>query len=114
KFVVRQKRWDMSIFYKAYRIAAHYQPDVVHSNGLVSSFYMWPIAAMMGLPLINGSIRNALSPGGFRWRLEKLLLDVSDYRVANSYAGLRSRSFCQNARRNIVIYNGFDFSRVES
>ena len=38
---------------------------------------------------------------------------MSDYRVANSYAGLQSRGFVAEEARNVVIYNGFDFSRVE-
>jgi glycosyltransferase involved in cell wall biosynthesis len=67
----------------------------------------------MGIPLINGSIRNAFSGGGFRWTLEKLLLKASDYRVANSYAGLWSRGFSEKESNNVVIYNGFDFVRVE-
>jgi glycosyltransferase involved in cell wall biosynthesis len=63
--------------------------------------------------LINASIQNAFSQGDVRWHLEKLLLKASDYRVANSYAGLGSRGFSANDRHNRVIYNGFDFSRVE-
>jgi glycosyltransferase involved in cell wall biosynthesis len=67
----------------------------------------------MRIPLINGSIRNAFSHTGFRWTLERLLLLGSDYRVANSHAGLQSRGFSAADARSAVIYNGFDFSRVD-
>jgi glycosyltransferase involved in cell wall biosynthesis len=66
----------------------------------------------MRLPLINASIQNAFSRGGFRWSLEKLLLQASDYRIANSYAGLWSRGFSEHDGTNAVIVNGFDFARV--
>jgi glycosyltransferase involved in cell wall biosynthesis len=112
-FTTRRVRWDIGLFHKLYRIITHYQPHLIHTNGLMSSFYTLPIARLMRIPLINGSIRNAFSGGDFRWSLEKLLLKASDYRVANSYAGLWSRGFSEKESNNVVIYNGFDFSRVK-
>jgi glycosyltransferase involved in cell wall biosynthesis len=112
-FVIRRARWDVSLFHRLYRAIRDYQPHLIHTNGLMSSFYTLPIARLMRIPLINGSIRNAFSGGGFRWNLEKLLLKASDCRVANSYAGLWSRGFSEKESRNVVIYNGFDFSRIE-
>jgi len=109
----RRVRWDVGLFYTLYRTIKHYRPHLIHTNGLMSSFYTLPIARLMHIPLINGSIRNAFSEGGFRWCLEKLLLKASDCRVANSYAGLWSRGFSEKESSNVVIYNGFDFSRVE-
>jgi glycosyltransferase involved in cell wall biosynthesis len=113
EFVTRRARWDASLFRKLYRTIRHFQPHLIHTNGLMSSFYTLSIARLMRIPLINGSIRNTFSGGGFRWSLEKLLLKGSDYRVANSYAGLWSRGFSEKESNNVVIYNGFDFSRVE-
>src|SRR5207245_1129207 len=95
------------------RLINAYQPDVIHTNGLISSFYALPTAKIKRVPLINGSIRNAFSRSGFRWRLERALLEFSDFRVANSYAGLRSRSLSESEPENVVIYNGFDFSRLK-
>ena len=113
-FATRRMRWDMGLFYRLYRLIRQHQPHVIHTNGLISSFYTLPLARLMGIPLINGSIRNAFHRGDFRWRVERLLARLSDYRVANSFAGLRSRGFPPSASRNVVIYNGFDFGRVES
>jgi glycosyltransferase involved in cell wall biosynthesis len=113
KFALRRWRWDPGIFHKLYGITKHYRPNIIHTNGLMSSFYALPLARLMRIPLINGSIRNAFSSGGFRWTLEKLLLRLSDYRLANSYAGFRSRRLSERDSRNVVIYNGFDFSRLQ-
>jgi glycosyltransferase involved in cell wall biosynthesis len=80
----------------------------------MTSFYALPIARLYGIKLINGSIRNAFMNGGLRWKLEKLLLTLSDYRVANSKAGLLSRRFALDSPRNVVVYNGFDRSRIDT
>ena len=113
EFTTRRVRWDAGLFHRLYQTIKQYRPHLIHTNGLMSSFYTMPLARLMSIPLINGSIRNAFPRGDFRWRLEKLLAKMSDYRVANSYAGLRSRGFAEAEARNVVIYNGFDFSRVE-
>jgi glycosyltransferase involved in cell wall biosynthesis len=113
EFVPRRVRWDPGVALLLHRIVNDYRPDVIHSNGLVSSFYTLPHARTRGVPMINGSIRNAFPRGGLRWSLERWLLKASDYRIANSRAGLLSRGFPENDPRNVVIYNGFDFARVE-
>src|SRR6266446_3944245 len=83
-FMTRRGRWDMSLFPRFYKTIRRYQPHIIHTNGLMSSFYALPVARLMGIPVINGSIRNAFAEGGFRWNLEKVLLRAADYRVANS------------------------------
>ncbi len=110
---LRRMRWDLGVFSRLYSAIRRYRPQVIHTFDMMSSFYALPIARSMHIPLVNGSIRNAFSEGGFRWRLERLLLKLSHYRVANSYAGLRSRGFTAEEGKNIVIGNGFDLSRVE-
>ena len=113
EFIPRRVRWDVALFAKLRRLIDTYSPDVIHTNGLISSFYALPLAKRRRIPLVNGSIRNAFEKGGARWALERFLLKSSDYRVANSRAGLRSRDFPDEDQRNVVIYNGFDFARVE-
>jgi glycosyltransferase involved in cell wall biosynthesis len=111
-FLIRRVRWDIRVLPQLHRIVKRDRPQLIHTNGLMSSFFTLPIARLLRIPLINGSIRNAFSYGGARWHLEKLLLQASDYRLANSYAGLHSRGFSETDRQNAVIYNGFDFARV--
>jgi glycosyltransferase involved in cell wall biosynthesis len=111
-FIPRAVRWDLAVGRKLWRIVSAFQPDIIHTNGLVSTFYALPSAKAKRIPLINGSIRNAFSSGGARWELERLLLLASDFRVANSRAGLRSRRLPETDQRNVVIHNGFDFLRI--
>jgi glycosyltransferase involved in cell wall biosynthesis len=113
EFILRRRRWDVGVFSKLYRTIRRFQPHLIHTYGMMSSFYALPLAKLMRLPLINASIQNAFPRGGWRWEVERLLLKASDYRIANSYAGLWSRHFSEGDCHNVVIVNGFDFSRVE-
>lgn len=112
RFLPRRIRWDLGIFAQLRRVVWRFRPAVIHTNGLVSSFYALPVAKVNRIPVVNGSIRNAFTDTSVRGRLETLLLQLSDYRVANSRAGLHSRRLLETDTRNLVIYNGFDFSRV--
>ena len=76
--------------------------------------YAWPLARLMGVKIINGTIRNAFSGSGLRWRWHKLMLHLADARVANSKAGFTSRGIPHDGPRNYVIYNGLDLERFES
>jgi len=110
-YLVRKIRWDPLLFFKLYRIIKKIGPDIIHTNAMLTSFYALPVARACGVRLINGSIRNAFTRTGIKWWIEKWLLDRSDIRLANSLAGLQSRGY-EPSDRNVVIHNGFDFSRL--
>lgn len=112
KYLLRNTRWDPLVLYKFYRLVKEFKPDVIHTNSMMSSAYALPIAKVLGIPLINGSIRNCYQNNSLRWKLERSLLQFSNFRVANSEAGLRSRGFSLDSPRDFVIRNGFDLSRV--
>src|SRR5437879_3582666 len=44
EFVPRRVRWDLGVFQRLRRQFQTFRPDVVHTNGLVSSFYTLPLA----------------------------------------------------------------------
>ena len=108
----RKSRWDLTLFRSLRRIIDEFQPDLIHTNGLVSSFYSLPLARRHAIPVINGSIRNAFTERDLRWKIERFLLLLSDYRVSNSRAGLDSRFLDSADPRNVVIHNGYDADRV--
>jgi glycosyltransferase involved in cell wall biosynthesis len=80
----------------------------------MSSAYALPVARLLGVPLINGSIRNCFRNSSIRWKVEHALLSLSDFRIANSLAGLHSRGFTPHSTKDFVIHNGFDLSRADS
>jgi len=113
KYLFRKMRWDPLVFHRFYRMVREFQPDVIHTNSMMSSAYALPIAKLLGVPLINGSIRNCFQSSSMRWKVERALLSWSDFRIANSMAGLRSRGFSPDSEKDFVIHNGLDLSRVD-
>ncbi len=113
KYLFRKSRWDPRVLYGFYRLAKEFRPDVIHTNCMMSSAYALPTAKLMGVPLINGSIRNCFQSATTRWKVERALLALSDFRIANSTAGLRSRGFSPESPRDFVIHNGLDLSRAQ-
>lgn len=114
RYLLRKSRWDPLLLRDFYRLVKEFRPDVIHTNCMMTSAYALPVAKLLDVPLINGSIRNCFRNSTLRWRVERLLLTLSDFRVANSVAGLCSRGFSPTSPRNVVIHNGFDFSRAQA
>ncbi len=113
-YLFRKSRWDPRVLREFYRLVQDFKPDVIHTNSAMSSAYALPIAKWFGVPLINGSIRNCFEPRSLRLKIERSLLAWSDFRIANSVAGLQSRGFSPDSARDFVVYNGFDVTRVQS
>jgi glycosyltransferase involved in cell wall biosynthesis len=113
-YLLRKVRWDPTVFPKLWRILRQFRPDIIHTNSEMAMTYAWPLARVMGIKIINGTIRNAFSGCGPRWHWHKLMLRLADARVANSKAGFASRGIRQDDPGNYVIHNGFDLERFES
>jgi glycosyltransferase involved in cell wall biosynthesis len=113
-YLLRKVRWDPTVFPRLWRILRRFRPHIIHTNSEMAMSYAWPLARLMGVKIINGTIRNAFSGSGLRWRWHKLMLHLADARVANSKAGFTSRGIPHDGPRNYVIYNGLDLERFES
>src|SRR5262249_47918534 len=113
-YLVRNVRWDPTVFPKLWRILRGFRPHIIHTNSEMAMSYAWPLARVMDIKIINGTIRNAFSEGGLRWHWHKLMLYLADARVANSRAGFASRGIRHDGHDNYVIHNGFDLHRFES
>jgi glycosyltransferase involved in cell wall biosynthesis len=106
-FILRKWRWDISPLFKIIKIIKTHDISIVHAWGMMPSFYSILAKAFVPFTWINGSIR--CSKHRFTWRmiLRQLFLLPADYRVANSYAGLKAFGFKSNYK-NKVIYNGIE------
>jgi glycosyltransferase involved in cell wall biosynthesis len=88
-------------------------PQIIHTWDHLSTLVSILPKLCYRIPLINGSIRYAFQMK----RLSKLKILAklgflfSDTIVANSMAGLLTHNLKMN-KKNVVIYNGFDFSRL--
>ena len=113
-YLLRKVRWDPTVFPKLWRILRRFRPHIIHTNSEMAMSYAWPLARPMGIKIINGTVQNAFSGNGIRWHWHKLMLHLADARVANSKAGFATRGIRPAGPGNYVIYNGFDFHRLES
>lgn len=114
KHLFRKMRWDPTVSYGFFRIVKEFKPDIVHTNSMMSSAYALPVTKLLRIPLINGSIRNCFKNSSLRWKVERAVLSMSDFRIANSIAGFESRGFAPDSEKNFVIHNGFDMKRADS
>ena len=103
---------DPSLFFKFYRIARKFKPDIIHVWSSMSAVYAIPTAKLLNEKFINSSITYALPVKRFSklWLISKITFPLSDIIVANSQAGLRVHNLKQTHKHR-VIYNGYDFER---
>ncbi|MCK5506316.1 MAG: glycosyltransferase, partial [Thermodesulfovibrionia bacterium] len=82
---------DPSLFFKFYRIARKFKPDIIHVWSSMSAVYAIPTAKLLNEKFINSSITYALPVKRFSklWLISKITFPLSDIIVANSKAGLR-------------------------
>ena len=112
RYFIRKFRWDPTIFLNLYKYIKKHEIDIIYTNSWMTSFYAVPISKILRKKIINNSIRNAFKSGGIKWTVERILIKMSDIRVANSKAGLLSRGLSPKFSRNHVIHNGFDLRRL--
>lgn len=102
---------DPSIFYKFYKIAQKFKPDIIHVWETMVAIYAIPAKLLLNIPMINNEITKAPE------KVEKGLLShnlsflFSDVIISNSYAGIKAYNPPKN--KSMVIYNGFDFNRIK-
>ena len=86
-------------------------PDIVHSWGWMSTMAVGPLCRLAGVPLIDGTVRSGV-PETDHPHLRRLGMAFAATIVANSRAGLLASSGAR--AKGIVVYNGFDWSRVDA
>ena len=107
----RYSKKDPTLLYKFYKIAKNFNPDIIHVWGSMTAFYAIPAKKILGIPMINNQIAdiNSKRRTGL---LNKVTFTFSDFILANSRAGLLSYNVPVN--KSTVIYNGFNFNRLEN
>lgn len=106
--VKRSRKKDILAIYRVYKICRHFKPDIINPWGVMPAFYSIIPKYLLNRPLLNNQITDA--PLNVRIGFHSLTLFVSDCIIANSEAGIRAF----NVRaKSLVLYNGFDFSRLE-
>lgn len=111
-FFVRKIKKDPRIFIKFYSLAKKYKPDIIHVWGNMVAIYAIPTKIILGIPMINNEITDARINVSKSILSHKLTFPFSDKIISNSYAGLEA--YNAPANKSSVIYNGFEFDRINN
>lgn len=105
-------KWDIRLAWSLFHFVKKFGVHVVHTFGSVSDFSGLIAGKLAGVPVINGSIRNARKKKTLRDRLSRCAMQYADWIVANSHAGLLAYGVNEWSNAS-VVYNGVDFCRFE-
>ena len=108
--IKQNKSLDVTLAFSLIGLVKKYGVSLIHTFGSISDFSGIIAGKFTGLPVINGSIRNARPKLNTRDRISKLCMRFADRVVANSQAGLRAYR-CDDWQSSCVIYNGVDPAR---
>ena len=104
----RRRRVDVLPAVDLWRLLWRWRPDVVHSWDWMSTFAAFPVCAALGIPIVDGTIRNGIARRRRALPL-KVARAVSRLIVANSKAGLDA--WHVEPVKGRVVYNAFDPER---
>jgi glycosyltransferase involved in cell wall biosynthesis len=111
----RRELTCIRIFNKIYSINKKFNSDIIHAWDTLSTLYAIPISKLNRVKLITSKITDA-PPSYKRFSVYGLQSEVcflfSNFILANSNAGLLAYKI--SSRKSRVIYNGFDFKRVQN
>jgi len=110
---IAERRWhyDPLPFLRLWGLVLRWRPHLVHSWGYMTTLAGFPIYRLLGIPYIDGSIRNGDVELTHPSRIDAGF-NRATLVVANSRSGLKSAGV--TPERGRVIPNGFDFSRLPS
>lgn len=103
---------DPRPFFKFYRVCKEFQPDIIHSWGVMTTIYSIPAKILLKVPLISSMIADTekrfsnLSLSNFFFRIG---CSYSDLVISNSRSGLEAYNVISSKSK--VIYNGVNMAR---
>ncbi len=101
---------DPLLFFKFYKVAKKFSPDIIHVWGHMVAVYGVPAKWLLKIPLINNEITDS-TPNQFLIG-KNIVFNASDRIIANAEAGLEA--YHAPREKSGVIYNGFNFDRLKS
>ena len=100
---------DPRLFFKFFKIAKAFKPDIIHVWGHMVAVYAVPTKILLGIPLINNEIVD--STQNTKLLGKGIVFKASDRIIANTHAGLKAYNAPMS--KSAVIYNGFSFERLK-
>ncbi len=82
--------------------------DLIHSWGNSEMLYSIPASLLLGVPILNGSIRHGIRKNNFGQLFRSFVLQHSKFVLGNSIAGFAANKIKINNKRHFVLYNGIE------
>lgn len=115
--ILNKRRYskDWRVFIEFLNVCKRTKPDIIHAWGLMESVYAVPAKLLLRVPLVTSMIADAI-PQKRSISVNRILIKIAAFFansiLSNSYAGFRAYRI--GTKKTAVIYNGFDFRRIES
>jgi glycosyltransferase involved in cell wall biosynthesis len=110
-----EKLISYETFKKFRKVVAEINPDIVHSWQLILSFYTTLLSFEFKFRHLNAMINESSQRRFFNKErlLAKIIIPFANVVVSNSRAGLQAYKV-KRKKDVFVVYNGFDFERIEA
>jgi glycosyltransferase involved in cell wall biosynthesis len=109
-YSLEEKRFGLRSLFKIYKKIKDIRPDIVHCWASIATVQTIIIGIFLNFKLIDGSIRDSITPG-LKSKFIRFVINLfADRIIANSKAGL----LCYKIPfwKSAFIHNGFDFNRI--
>ncbi len=107
---------DPSLFFRFYKIAKTFNPDIIHSWGTMSTFYAIPAKRLLKKPMLANLIANAKKDYA-NFSLSAMFnafnYKYADVILGNSMAGFKAYGLQNNPKMHL-IYNGVRLNRFNA
>lgn len=113
--IERKSKYDLSAFWRLYKLVKEKKPDIIHSWSSVASFFLMPTLVGQKTKFVNGIIADAPLHASLTDKTvlrSRMSFPFSDLVISNSKAGIRS--YKAPAKKSVCVYNGIDFRRFEN
>ncbi len=108
-------KYDPSLFWKFYKIAKDFNPDIIHTWGTMTTWYAAPSKRLFKCKLYSNLVANTNPPFkgfGFSRLLFRGAVRYADRILSNSQTGLEAYCLSDNPKAK-TIYNGVRMERFQ-
>ncbi len=106
---LRKRPTRLEPLFTIWKYILSFRPNIIHTWDSLSSFYSLIPARILGIKMIDGSIRDAGIEKGWQLKMKKFFLSRADKIISNSIAGLKSYNV-----KGEVVYNAIDLLRFKA
>lgn len=112
--VGRKSKKDLSVFFRLFKIVKEIKPDIVLSWSLMSSLWLNFIHLFLRFNYLCAYVASTLPPSKYSIKniIKLISFNRAKYIIGNSKLGLEV--FEVPNSKSYLIYNGFDFRRIEN